>query len=393
MTNRPSPTEIPATVILPLGLQASFDWMIDVQPGMVLDLKVPRDYEELTKAAAQPEVIAIQRLLSLARRGAQLRVQWDRAMVERILTSASIYPLLSALLSIDSAQHVFPEERPIDPVTLRNIRKSILNHRFSRDLFSDSEMVICKDGSETRPVDLYSPKTLQLRPREDFETLVVDALAAQSLSGTQALSLYKRASALGVIVAELFENTDMHGRLDALGKPLGGDSLRGVIFKRIHIVLPTMRPRPEEPKNRIVDCFEISVFDSGVGYFSSYTKGSPVSSATLDDEWKVLHNCLERHYYPNVADNRAGHRAMGLFEVLRAIQSLKGRIEIRTGRLYAYRTFLDGELQAQMRPKAEFAHLAWPEPRLLDVGRMYLAKPSGQEPLIGASVRIIIPLN
>ncbi|MDP3832585.1 MAG: hypothetical protein Q8Q82_01390 [Hydrogenophaga sp.] len=393
MNAGPLTSEIPASIPLPLGLMESFSWVVLVQPNTVLELSIPDDYEALSKASAQPEVIAIQRLLTLAHRGAKFRVQWGTVMVERVATSASIYPLLAALLSLESAEHFFPAARPVESIELASIRKVILKNRFTSDMFSDSEAVLCKDSAEARPEDLYLPGTLQLRPREDFETLVVEALAAQSLSGSQAASLYQRAMALGVIVAELFENTDMHGRLDLEGKPLGSDSLRGILFKRIRVELSVLRPKPDEPKTRFVDCFEASVFDTGIGYFSSYTKGTSVFDATLEDEWKVLHNCLERHYYSNIADNRAGHRAMGLYEVLRAIQSLKGRIEIRTGRLYAYRTFLDGELQAQMRPKAEFAHYAWPAPRLLDIGRKYIAKPSEQEPLVGSSVRIVVPLD
>jgi hypothetical protein len=40
---------------------------------------------------------------------------------------------------------------------------------------------------------------------------------------------------------------------------------------------------------------------------------------------------------------------MGLYEVLRALQTLKGYIEIRTGRLFAQRTFFEGALQPQMK--------------------------------------------
>jgi hypothetical protein len=384
---------IPKPIVFPLGLMGAFGWVESVQLNTVLEFHIPRNYEELLNATAQPEVIAIQRLLTLARRGAHFTVMWDDAMVRKVLTSASIYPLLSVLLSVSDADHIIGGEQVLSAADLTNVRKGIFKHQFSRDLFSDTEMVVCSDHSEIRSNDLYLAKSLQLRPREDFETLVVDALTAQALSGLTTTNLYNRASALGVVVAELFENTDMHGRLDLSGKPIDGDSLRGVIFKRIRVEFPVIRPRPGEPETRSVDCFEISVFDSGLGYFSSYTRGQHLSEASLDEEWKVLHNCLERHYYPQVSDNRAGHRAMGLFEVLRAIQSLKARIEIRTGRLFAYRTFLDGELQAQMRPKAEFSHFAWPIPRLLDVDKMHLAKPSEHEPLIGASVRIVVPLN
>lgn len=253
---------------------------------------------------------------------------------------------------------------------------------------------MCADGAgETLPVDLYDLKTLKLHPREDFETLVVEALVAQLDDSVGRATIYKSASALGVIVAELFENTEMHGKLDLDGKPLGKDSLRGLIFKRVKIELPILRPTPGAARTQVIDCFEASIFDSGVGYFSSYTRDKMKNNTSLDDEWMVLHNCLERHYYPDLADHRAGHRALGLYEVLRALQTLKGRIEIRTGRLFAYRTFLDGEIQVQMQPRAEFSHLAWPVPKLLDVEKKYRARPSENEPLIGSSVRIVIPLT
>jgi hypothetical protein len=82
---------------------------------------------------------------------------------------------------------------------------------------------------------------------------------------------------------------------------------------------------------RDVPCFEASIFDSGIGYFASYTRDPLQPQTDLKLEWQVLHNCLERHYFPQLADGRPGHRGMGLYEVLRALQVLKGRIEFRTG--------------------------------------------------------------
>jgi hypothetical protein len=276
---------------------------------------------------------------------------------------------------------------------LVQIRRAILRHRFARDLFADSDTVICADCSgELLPADLYELDTFKLRQREDFETLVVEALTAQLGANSGSAANYGNGSALGRIVAELFENTDMHGKLDLAGKPLGTNCFRGLIFKRVTVTVPVLRPLPGDAHTRKVDCFEVSVFDSGIGYFASYTHEHANDETPLNDEWKVLHNCLERHYHPELLDHRAGHRALGLYEVLRALQTLKGRIEIRTGRLFAYRTFLDGELQAQMQPRAALSHIAWPVPRLLDVGKKYMASPSENERLVGSSVRIIIPL-
>jgi len=306
-----------------------------------------------------------------------------------------MFPLLAVLLLMrNSAHKVIAENGESADLPLERIRRAILSHRLARDFFADSDTIICADSAgEPLPEDLYDPATLRLHAREDFETLVVDALLAQVGDSSRRSEIYSRASTLGVVLAELFENTDMHGRLDSIGRPLGEDSLRGLIFKRVKVEVPVLRPPIGAPKTRILECFEASVFDSGIGYFASYTRGALSEATSLEEEWKVLHNCLERHYYPELLDSRAGHRALGLYEVLRGLQSLHGRIEIRTGRLFAYRTFLDGELQAKMKPRAAYAHFSWPAPKLLDVGKRYRAQPSEHEFLVGSSVRIIIPLT
>lgn len=387
------PVEVPSAISLPLGLLKSLDWLPSAQPSTVLDLHVPSDYEAQFQDSEQPEVFAIQRLLTLARKGMRFRVIWSPQMAEKATRSASLYPLLAILISSGCSDHFLQEEVDLKPFDVSQVQKVILKHKFSRDLFSESEVLICKDGSGTRPTDLYTPMTTRLRPREDFETLVLDIIAPQTVSPRLASGLYERAMALGNIIAELVENTDIHGRFDSDGKPLSGDSLRGVILKRIKVEVPVLRPRPTEPKTRIVNCLELSVFDSGIGYFSSYTRGLDPTEATLDIEWQVLHNCLERHYFPEIPDSRIRHRSMGLFEVLRAIQLLTGRIEVRTGRLYAYRTFLEGQLQVRMEPRKQFSRIAWPQPILLDIERQYRAKPSEHEALVGASILVIVPLD
>lgn len=390
------PNLIPVSIELPVGLLTDMLWLRQVSASTTLHFVVPANYEaKMQEAFGQSEVVGIQRLLTLARLGAKFQIDWNEAVAKKAASSASIFPLLAVLLLLGNSSHwmVLGNGTKV-AMPPEVVRRAILKHRLARDLFADSDIIVCgDDAAEALAPDLYNLQTLKLHPREDFETLVVDALIAQVGESSSSSEIYKSASALGVIVAELFENTDMHGKLDLAGKPLGADSLRGLIFKRIRVEVPVLRPAPGAARTRFVECFEASVFDSGVGYFSSYTRSVLDDAVSLDDEWKVLHNCLERHYYPGLLDNRAGHRALGLYEVLRGIQALNGRIEIRTGRLFAYRTFLDGEIQAKMRPRAEFAHLAWPVPKLLDVEKKYRAIPSENEPLVGSSVRIIIPLK
>ena len=390
-----APDRIPAGIQLPVDLMAAMPWFQLVDGKATLNLVVPADYEaQLQNAFGQSEVVGIQRLLTFARLGAKFCVTWDEGVARKVTSGASIFPLLAVLLMLKNASHVVKlANGGQTDIPLERIRPAVLRHQLARDLFSDSDILVCADDSgASLPSDLYDLDTLKLHQREDFETLVVDALTAQLGADSNKAAIYRNANSLGRIVAELFENTDMHGKLDLQGRPLGENSLRGLVFKRVKVTIPEMRPQKGAAVTRNVDCFEASVFDSGVGYFASYTRGLANDKTSIVDEWKVLHNCLERHYHPELTDHRSSHRALGLYEVLRAIQSLKGRIEIRTGRLFAYRTFLDGELQAQMQPRAAYSHLAWPVPRLLDVGKKYVANPSVNERLLGSSVRIIVPL-
>lgn len=387
---------IPDRIELPTGLMAGASWISQTSAGTTLNLIVPADYEaRIAGAVGQSEVLGIQRILTLARRGVRFLVAWEEGFAKRVTAGASIFPLLAVLLLMRNSSHkVVLGKGGSNELPLERIRRGILSHRLARDFFSDSDTVICADGAGgALPVDLYDTATLKLHGREDFETLVVDALLAQVGSSSRSAAIYSRANALGVVLAELFENTDMHGRLDGAGRPLGEDSLRGLIFKRVKVEVPVLRPPRGAAQTRILECFEASVFDAGIGYFASYTHGALSEATPLEEEWKVLHNCLERHYYPELLDNRAGHRALGLYEVLRGLQSLHGRIEVRTGRLFAYRTFLDGELQAKMKPRAAYSHFAWPVPKLLDVEKKYRAQPSEHEFLVGSSVRIIVPLT
>lgn len=396
MPEAPLNTAIPDAIQLPSDLLGDVAWLGLVGPATNLNLRIagtPATW--MAELAGAPEVVGIQRLITLARTGASFIVRWDEKAWDAVRQSAAIFPLLAIAMLLSKCKHeVLRDDGSVAQVSADESVKALLKYRFARDFFSDREMVVCVDrfGGQL-PWDLYSPTDQRLRTREDFETLVVDAITAHVGEGTSRQTIYKNAGALGVVVAELVENTDIHGRLDLQGRTLGDDAFRGVIFKRIKRELPIIRAAKGAQTSHEVECFEVSVFDSGIGYFQSYTRGEKVACADLEYEWKVLHNCLERHYHPELRDHSAGHRAMGLYEVLRAIQSLKGRIEIRTGRLYAYRTFLEGELQAQMKEKQPLAYHAWPVPKLLDLDKKYVARPSEHEPLAGSSVRIIIPLG
>lgn len=381
-------------VRLPDALLTDFKWAQPLKDSAGVLMRIPDEYSELLRAApAASEVLGIQRLITISRQ-APIRASWSAGMIESVLAAPFEFPLLSVLLLLRSVEHRLVGVPEHQVLNVENVRTAILKHRLIRSTSVRNDVALCMEGeANSLSHDLYNSGTLKLYPREHFETLAVEALSTQLKAGAAAREVYQNAALLGTILSELIENSDMHGRRDATGRPVIHGGVRGLVFRRVTLTLPVSMPLKDQPKTREVDCFEASVFDSGIGYFQSFTREALTGETDLEFEWKVLHNCLERHYHPNVPDTRPAHRGLGLYEVLRALQALKGRIEFRTGRLFAYRTFLDGELQAQMKPRAPFAHLAWPEPRLLDVQKKYFARPTAQEPLIGSSVRILVPLN
>lgn len=367
-----------------------------VADGELVTLEIPGDYEVSIAVPGLPsEVFAIQRVLTLARLGVPLRVIWSATIAKNVKSSAPIFPLLAVLLMLQGTQHVLQGANVSESEAFVAAgRKGISLYRLVSDLFSSSQVLLCADSrGQGRPINLYDSSTRQLRRREDFETLVIDVLSKQLDASVKRPNVFRNAGALGVIVAELFENTDLHARFNVTGSPLSPNAMRGIAFKRVKIALGGTKGSVKNARPETVDCLEVSVFDTGVGYFSAYTKQELDQTVNLDFEWKVLHNCLERHYFSDVEDNRPSHRAMGLAEVLRALQALKGRIDVRTGRLFAYRTFMEGDLQAQMEElSSPLAQFAFPKPKMLDVEKKYLAIPSVHEKVVGSAVRVLVPL-
>lgn len=392
--------QTPVEIHLPFGLtdeQLNLGALCSEKRPVVLS--VPADFDELLDESNGTfgEVFAIQRVLTLVRSRVPLCIRWAWQSIEALVGSAATHPLVAVLVSVEGAQH--RSEGTVGEAELNRLlisaRKSLAQYRLRTDFFSDRQIVLCADSrGHSYPPDLYEIDA-SLKSREDYEGLIQDILIGQLANISQTTASYRFSAALGLIVAELFENTHVHGRFDLAGGLLKPDAMRGLVFKRIKLDLPVsiLIDGRSKMTTKVTECLEISVFDTGMGYFQSFTR-EPLGVATdIGIEWKVLHNCLERHHDPEIADVRASHRGMGLAEVLRALQQLHGRIEIRTGRLFAQRTFLPGELQAQMEKlSSPLARQRQPKPRMLDFDKKYVAIPTTHDPVVGTAVRVIVPL-
>lgn len=363
-------------------------------------LFVPSDFDKQLRESKGSfgEVFAIQAALTLARGGVPLLIHWSSDAAAVLMGAAATQPLVAVLVSIESARHQADEGLPQEELErlLLAAKKSLIRYRLQADFFSDRQIALCADSrGYPYPQDLYEAEA-RLKSREDYEGLIQDILVGQLANWAEAADSFRFSSALGVIVAELFENTHIHGRFDLEGALLKPDAMRGLLLKRIKFDLPVtvMVGGRVKKTTQIQECLEMSVFDTGMGYMQSFTHEPLTDETDLGLEWKVLHNCLERHHDPELRDPRAAHRGMGLAEVLRALQELEGRIEIRTGRLFAQRTFLPGELQALMVPfSSPFARRRQPVPKMLDYQKRYVGVPTKHDPVVGTAVRVIIPLK
>lgn len=382
------------SLTLPLGISEVEAPLGDLQLAAELELVVPDNYEELLLSSElSGEVFVIQRLLTISRLGIPIRMLWAPAISQRLPEIARLQPLLAVALMLQGVDHtltglgVHQAEQ-----VLTAARHGVQKHRLIRDLFSPSQLLLCADSrGYGRPEQLYLARGGALRPRSHFETLVQDVLDTELKSTGDTAKQFKWASSLGVIVAELFENTDMHAMTDLSGARFSTNAMRGLMFKRIQLPV-SLRDAHHKIKEVEKECLEISIFDTGLGYFRSFTRSD--EKHDIEFEWRVLHKCLERHFDDNIPDQRPAHRALGLAEVLRSLQTLAGRIEIRTGRTFGYRTFIEGQLQAQMHPPgSEWSRFSWPKPKLLDATKKVVAVPTAHEDILGSAIRVVIPLN
>lgn len=398
-------SELATTALLP---KAGCDVLVEVPDSYLRDERF-----EL----AGIEGLAIQRLITLAHDAASLKVLWHAASARRLLESPSLNPLAAVALCLVNAEHSLAADSDLPQDSFERARKKLLGHHLTADMFSERQVLICLDYERpSLPSDLYEASTNRLRPEADFESLVDDLVYSQHGAGFNAKNLSKLRMALAVILRELLENTDDHARSDIEGRVLKPNSIRGLVVKRI---LENRRLAARAANNLPpVPCLEFTIFDSGIGYYNSYrrqllrgqARGEPVvvgdkqvdtirrfelgPDVPVETEYAIVLKCLERHSENarSIPDSRPGHRGMGLYEVLRALKMMQGMLEIRTGRIHGYRSFLEGELKIQLEPETSHTRPGMPKASLLDVDRKVTSYPSPRDIVRGTVVRIVVPL-
>ncbi len=386
------------------------------ETGQAVRIVVPDEFlSDERFEAPGVEGLAIQRLITLAHGAASVHIVWQAAAARRLLESPSVYPLAAVLLCLNNATHEMPPNAKLPPDAMERARTKLLAHRLSADMFSNRQILICLDYDRpSLPADLYEPANRRLRPESDFVSLVDDLVYAQHGAGFKAEKLSMLRMALAVILRELLENTDDHAKTDFEGLVLKPNSIRGLIIKQINE--ERRAPRQTAANLPPVPCLEFTIFDSGIGYYNSYrrqllrgqARGEPVSvgdkqadmvrrfelgtDVSSETEYAIVLKCLGRHSEDAIPDPRPGHRGMGLYEVLRALKLMQGMLEVRTGRIHGYRSFLEGEWRLQLEPASSERRAGMPKASLLDVANKYLTRPAPRELVRGTLVRVVVPL-
>lgn len=138
------------------------------------------------------------------------------------------------------------------------------------------------------------------------------------------------------IIYELYKNTYQHAYLPNLSDL----SMRGFYAKKISINTQNDEigqyqdyidsiQKNRNAKTQILYFLELSVFDSGYGYFFSVTKEIPDANTDKEYEKEITFKCFEKHF----SSKTTGIHGEGLSSVVNLLVKLKGLMVLRTGRV------------------------------------------------------------
>lgn len=374
---------------LPISLTALIDAGMSRPLFRALTLTVDVDTKSADDPAYSSNVFRVQALLCVMEGIGELTLRWPEGLFSKVGTSPNSFPLLACTLLHSRIHHV--TGTPLLQAALATTRSRIENTRIGFDWFSEPQALLCADHLGLgRPKDLYASRSAAgIKPREDFEALVFPYIERQLAIDLDEKKAFRWRAAFASVIYELFENTELHGKTDLNSRVLSM-SIRGILFRDVPFrrYQPTNRPIPTGAR-----CIEISVFDSGIGYFEK-SKGRRLDETIpLEEEWRVLHDCLSTHLDDITAVQAGkGLHGIGLYEVLRALKFLEGAIEIRSGRLHGYRSFLPGDIGIQMESIESPLRPGMPKATLLDFDRKYVKKPTEQPRVIGSAIQVLVPI-
>lgn len=210
----------------------------------------------------------------------------------------------------------------------------------------------------------------------------------------------ERLDNLGLVAFELLENAYQHGRLDEYADPIR-IGVRGVSIRIIEVDINTSEivaggnksvslyliGRALKDKTNESLFFEMTVFDSGIGYKRWINARCNENSSTQDyrgkSELETIQECLLHH----ATSKTVAGSGIGLIRVIRLLKAMFGFIRIRTGKsCYYARLDMTEDGKPKLRGNSEETNN--PEIKLIE---WFPNKPLGESS--GTSVTFCIPLT
>jgi hypothetical protein len=287
----------------------------------------------------------------------------------------------------------------------------------------DRASLLCQDNIPAAiglPPQLY-PQALNrlVAGRDQFEHIVNQMIRAVTPEANIRGAITHHRDRLTTILHELFKNTHDHARTTVDKQPLSL-SIRG-LYARYYTaeqlaytapppvkddkgneIPPPLnqaenyasyftRPRVASANTRLIlpperhflGLLELSVFDTGPGFASTYLKDEYAGSSA-QKQFEAVLGCFSTGKSSTEDENRG----YGLWKVLRDLKELKGFIRVRTNRVHVYRDFAwYGNMFLQ-------TDVASPAERMMDWRRGITQKMTeGYPDIQGAHVSVLIPLG
>lgn len=287
----------------------------------------------------------------------------------------------------------------------------------------DRATLLCLDNVPPMiglPLQLYplSPNS-SVANRDQFEHLVDQMIKSVTAEANIRGAITSHRERLTTILHELFKNTHDHARTTVDKQPLSlsirGPYARYYTSEQLAYTAPPqlkdgegndippavnqaenyasyfVRPRPipanvrlvPTPARQFLGLLELSVFDTGPGFASTYLK-EEFANATVKEQFDAVLGCFSTGR-SSTGDESRGY---GLWKVLRDLKELKGFIRVRTNRVHVYRDFAwYGKMFLQ-------SDIVAPAERLMDWRRGITQKiTEGYPDMQGAHVSVLIPLG
>ncbi|MES2241760.1 MAG: hypothetical protein V4639_02700 [Pseudomonadota bacterium] len=352
------------------------------------DAKFILDWEGNEEVELLGNVWAVQRFITAILKFSEPTLCWSEKSLHALKNTPGSAFLLGCAIQIDSAKHILIDGTSLTPSRRVALQQAVGSHQLEPNWFDSTDsLVFTENKLRGWNKDFYTGPAL-LRPRSEIERLLNPLIEAKidGLPNEEMLNKWK--DSLISVIYELFENTHIHARFNYDGFSIVPDLVRVVVVRLTKV--STGGNAKNFRTGKIVDCLEISILDSGIGFFGSKFKRPIAEKDDLKVEWLNLRQCLDKHIDDEPFQHT--HRGVGLYEVLRALYFLKGAIQVRSGRTFGYRSFLPVDYQLQMEPSSAASRPGMPKGKLLDFHEPYRASPTLNNEVRGVVARTLVPL-